>query len=216
MLTLHRATVLLASPTAPPVSDGAVLVRGDRVAALGRYEELAAAHPEARVRAWEGTLTPGRAHPYGGLLLERCYHPDPREELGEDPLAPPRELTDADWGASARRGLQRLLAHGTTALAGPFERAAVRTAVSRSGLLVVPPITGVTGIGAASTGSDRFVAELMIGPAAFAMSVPHGALTPGGRADFAVFEGAPEPAEDPSHQACAATVLAGRLLHRRR
>ncbi|WP_035798639.1 imidazolonepropionase-like domain-containing protein [Kitasatospora mediocidica] len=212
MLTLHRATVLVASSTAPPVSDGAVLVRGDRVAALGRYDELAAGYPEARVRAWEGTLTPGRAHPYGGALLERCYHPDPREELGEDPLAPPRELTDAEWGGSARRGLQRLLAHGATALAGPFERTAVRTAVSRSGLLVVPPFTGLTEIGLTPTDSDPFVAELLLGPQAFSTTVPHGALTPGGRADFAVFE----PAETPADQACTATVLAGRLLHRRR
>lgn len=178
MLTLHRVAVLAADPTAPLLADGAVLVQGDRVSAVGPYPELAAAHPAARVRAWDGVLTPGLANPYGRLLLEQRYHPDPRGEQG-----------DPDWGAGARRGLQQLLAHGTTALAGPFERAAVRTAVSRSGLLVVPPFD-----------SDE--------EPGFAAGVPHGALQVGGRADFAVF--------DAADRSCVATVLAGRLVHRRR
>lgn len=46
-------------------------------------------------------------------------------------------MTEVRWGASARRGLQRLLAAGTTSLAGPCARAAVRTAVERSGLSVL-------------------------------------------------------------------------------
>ncbi|MDH6112358.1 cytosine/adenosine deaminase-related metal-dependent hydrolase [Kitasatospora sp. MAP12-15] len=202
MLTLHRAGTLLVSATAPPIDDGAVLVRGDVVAEAGPYAQLLAAHPGARVRAWEGVLTPGRANPHGRLLLEACYHPDPREELGEEPLAPPRALTDAEWGASARRGLQRMLGRGTTAVAGPFERTAVRTAVSRSGLLVLP--LGLTEVGAFVTGID--LSEQ--GRAALADTVPYGALTPGARADFTVLT--------PADQACEATVLAGRLVYRRR
>ncbi|MFI9270759.1 imidazolonepropionase-like domain-containing protein [Kitasatospora sp. NPDC052896] len=194
MLTLHRAAELRPAATAPSIPDGAVLVRGDEVAALGRYEELAAAHPRARVREWDGRLTPGLAHPYGGPLLEHRYHPDPREGLGEQPLPLPPGLDQAALGGSARRGLQRMLAHGTTALAGPFEQPAVRTAVSRSGLLVVvpfgPPFAGEP------TGDDL---------PGFEAAVPYGVLEVGGRADFAVFGAG-----------CLGTVLAGRLLFRRR
>ncbi|GAA1220105.1 hypothetical protein GCM10009665_07680 [Kitasatospora nipponensis] len=197
MLTLHRAALLQADPaaTAPPLAEGAVLVRGDRVAALGPFAELAAAHPTARVRDWgAGRLVPGLVQPYGHLLLEGRYHPDPREELGELPLAlPPAGVDEAHYGGrggSARRGLQRMLAHGTTALAGPFEHPAVRTAVSRSGLLVLaaPP--------AAPPFDGTFAA------------LPGGALAAEGRADLAVLAVA--------DGRCLATVLGGRLLHRAR
>ncbi|MEV6792751.1 hypothetical protein AB0M87_12250 [Streptomyces sp. NPDC051320] len=130
MLTIHRAGA------------EAVVVDGDRVAALGRYEELAAGYGErARLREWDGVLTPGRYEPDAPALLESCYWPDPREDLGSDPLtgdAPAAlGMTEARWGASARRGLQRLLAAGTTAVAGPFGRPSVRTAVERSGVPVL-------------------------------------------------------------------------------
>ncbi|MCX4747252.1 hypothetical protein OG455_17285 [Kitasatospora sp. NBC_01287] len=203
MLTLHRAALLLpavpSTSTAPPLTDGAVLVRGDRIAALGGYAELAAAHPDARRREWPAArLTPGLAQPRGALLLEHRYHPDPREELGADPLPLPSggvpEAHYGGLGGSARRGLQRMLAHGTTALAGPFEHPAVRAAVARSGLRPLAP-------GAAP--------EDGLGPAdgGFA-GVPYGSLVVGERADFAIFE---QPGG-----ACLGTVLAGRLLHRRR
>ncbi|MFD0348838.1 hypothetical protein ACFQ0M_27905 [Kitasatospora aburaviensis] len=86
VLTLHRAALVLpdpADPTAPSVADGAVLVQDGRIAALGPREELAAAHPGARLRDW-GTalLTPGLRNPYGHRLLEHAYHPDPREGSG--------------------------------------------------------------------------------------------------------------------------------------
>ncbi|MGM0356921.1 imidazolonepropionase-like domain-containing protein, partial [Streptomyces sp. ECR3] len=79
MLTIHVAE---ASPGA------AVLVEGAHLAALGPYEELAAAHPAARVRRWPGILTPGLLNPHGPELLERTYHPDPREadRLGTEPV----------------------------------------------------------------------------------------------------------------------------------
>jgi hypothetical protein len=130
LLTIHRA--------------GAeeVVVDGDRVAALGGYQELSAAYGErARLREWDGVLTAGRYESDAPALLESCYWPDPREDLGSDPLTGDAVaalgMTDVRWGASARRGLQRLLAAGTTAVAGPFGRPAVRTAVERSGVPVL-------------------------------------------------------------------------------
>ncbi|MEK8144488.1 hypothetical protein NKH18_30240 [Streptomyces sp. M10(2022)] len=61
-------------------------------------------------------------------LLEAAYHPDPREAdvLGTEPLTGDAltalGMDEARWGASARRGLQRMLRHGTTAVAGTFTR----------------------------------------------------------------------------------------------
>ncbi|WP_433857012.1 imidazolonepropionase-like domain-containing protein [Streptomyces kronopolitis] len=183
MLTLHRVRGVRRTPDGAPAAGHAVLVDGGRIAAIGPYEELLAAHgDQARVREWDGVLTPGRTEPDAAALLETVYHPDPREagELGEEPVGGEAlaalDMTAARWGAGARRGLQRLLSLGTTALTGPFTRPAVRTAVRRSGLAELPAGRGRT-------------------------------LTVGGAADFAVF------AADGS---CLATVLAGRLVYRRR
>ncbi|QKW28852.1 hypothetical protein HUT11_24140 [Streptomyces seoulensis] len=133
MLTLHR-----------PLADEArsVLVDGGRILAVGPYAELYAAHGErARVREWNGTVAPGRYEPDAVRLLETLYWPDPREAdaLGAEPLpAASVPMTDTRWGGSARRGLQRMLGRGVTAVAGPFTRPPVRTAVQRSGVLVGP------------------------------------------------------------------------------
>lgn len=134
MLTLHAAE---RSPEA------AVLVDGATLAAVGPYEELAAAHPSARVRRWPGILTPGLLNPYGPEILQAMYHPDPREAegFGTEPIGGERarRIFRADpsrVGASARRAVQRLLAHGTVAVAGELTSRpvidAVRRAASRS------------------------------------------------------------------------------------
>ncbi|MGW4625254.1 imidazolonepropionase-like domain-containing protein [Streptomyces rubiginosohelvolus] len=219
MLTIHAAPLVLPVGAAAVV-DGAVAVDGDRIAALGPYEEVAAAHPAARVRRWPGLLAPGLRQDRARELLTRCYHPDPREadELGELPLwGEEFEWLAATMGAtrragSVRRGLQRMLRHGTTHLAAPFgaDDPALRTAVARSGLVVriapspVPVREGVPDLDPFAAGGDL-------------ARTAHGPLTVGGRADLAVFDvpdeaalygGGPRP--------CVATVLAGRLVHRAR
>lgn len=142
MLTVHAADLLITGDRRPPVPGGAVLVEGREIAAVGRYEELVAAHPTARVRRWPGLLTPGLVNVHGPELLERAYHPDPREadELGTEPIAyaalAALAMTDARWGASARRGVQRMLAHGTVAVAGSLWRPGAVDAVYRAGLTV--------------------------------------------------------------------------------
>ncbi|MFF8984139.1 hypothetical protein ACF08E_12235 [Streptomyces globisporus] len=219
MLTIHAAPLVLPVGAAAVV-DGAVAVDGSRIAALGPYEEVAAAHPAARIRRWPGLLTPGLRQDRARELLTRCYHPDPREadELGELPLwgeeferlAAAMDATRRAGGV--RRGLQRMLRHGTTHLAGPFgaDDPALRTAVARSGLVVqiapspVPAGEGVPDLDPFAAGGDL-------------ARTAHGPLTVGGRADLAVFDvpdeaalygGGPRP--------CVATVLAGRLVHRAR
>ncbi|QHC20372.1 imidazolonepropionase-like domain-containing protein [Streptomyces sp. GS7] len=196
MLTLHRVRAVRFAEGGEPAPGHAVVVDGARLAAIGPYEELLAAYGmgvppaqakpgawgRARVREWDGVLTPGRHEPDGAAFLEATYHPDPREaaELGSEPLTGAAlaalDMPETRWGASARRGLQRLLATGTTSLTGPFARPAVRTAVRRSGIEELP------------------------GP----RPLP---LAAGGPANFAIF--APD-------GTCLATVIAGRLVHRRR
>ncbi|MDQ0992376.1 hypothetical protein [Streptomyces sp. V3I7] len=199
MLTLHLAEL------SPEV---AVLVDGASLAAVGPYEELAAAEPRARVRRWPGILTPGLLNPYGPELLEATYHPDPREAdvLGTEPIggARAREIFRGDparLGASARRGVQRMLAHGTVAVAGELRSPAVVDAVRRAGL-----VTGRR--------PDRLPGPAALSPNPLIL-LPR--LVPGGPARFAVFDVA-DPAELVRRGAgtCVATVVGGRLVYRGR
>lgn len=189
MLTLHRGTgVRVSEEEGSPLAAGhALVVSGARIAETGPYEELYARYGEGcRVREWRGELNPGRYVPDAAAWLEETYHPDPREaaELGEEPLTGEAlaalEMSETRWGASARRGLQRLLARGTTALSGEFRRPSVRTAVARSRIRVLHVQPG--------------------------HPLPPRGLLPSAAADFAVV------AEDGT---CLATVLDGRLVHRR-
>ncbi|MFD8631623.1 hypothetical protein [Streptomyces sp. NPDC059533] len=214
MRTLHSAELLLPGPGSAPVVDGAVLVEGDRIAALGPFGELAERFPHARARRWPGLLTPGLLVRGADELLERTYYPDdPYEitELGADPINGEAELeqlklTEARWGNSARRGTQKLLARGVVAVTGRFTVTAVRTAVSRSGLTILPP--------AAQEGTpslDPFAGRDTAGQAF------HGVLEAGAPARFAVFAVEDEAALlERGATTCVATVIGGRLLHRRR
>jgi hypothetical protein len=199
VLTLHVAE---RSP------DTAVLADGATLAAVGPYEELAAARPGARVRRWPGILTPGLLNPYGPELLEATYHPDPREAdvFGTEPVLGERarEILRGDparLGASARRGVQRMLAHGTVAVAGELRSRAAIDAVRRAGLAV-------------GRRPDRLPGPAALSPAPLIL-LP--ALLPGGPARFAVFDVA-DRAELVRRGAgtCVATVIGGRLVFRRR
>ncbi|WP_037627194.1 imidazolonepropionase-like domain-containing protein [Streptomyces aureus] len=199
MTTLHVAE---RSP------ETAVLVDGAAVAAVGPYEDLAAAHPDAKLRRWPGILTPGLLNPYGPELLEATYHPDPREAegFGTEPIGGERALRifradPARLGASARRGVQRMLAHGTVAVAGELRSRAVADAVRRSGLAV-------------GQRPDRLPGPAALSPVPLIL-LP--ALVPGGPARFAVFDVA-DRAELVRRGAgtCVATVIGGRLVYRGR
>ncbi|MFD8209841.1 hypothetical protein ACFV2S_26000 [Streptomyces sp. NPDC059695] len=186
----------------------AVLVDGPLVAAVGPYDELAEAHQDARLRRWPGILTPGLLNPYAPELLERTYHPDPREAdtYGTAPVTGERaaEILRADparLGASARRGVQRMLAHGTVAVAGELRARGAVDAVRRAGLAV----------------GRR--PEVLPGPPALSpvplILLPR--LAPGGPARFAVFD-VPDTAALVRRGAstCVATVIDGRLVYRSR
>nr|WP_239111097.1 hypothetical protein [Streptomyces microflavus] len=215
-MTVHAAPLVLPVGAAAVV-EGAVAVDGDRIAAIGPYEEVVAAHPTARVRRWPGLLTPGLRQDRARELLTRCYHPDPREAggLGELPLWGEEferlaaTMDTARRAGSARRGLQRMLRYGTTHVVGTFgaDEPALRTALSRSGLVQVPAAGGP----AAPPDLDPFASGGDLAATA------HGPLAVGGRADFAAFDVADEAAlRAGGARTCVATVLAGRLVHRAR
>ncbi|MEU1490432.1 hypothetical protein ABZ456_09310 [Streptomyces sp. NPDC005776] len=223
MLTIHAAALLLPGGGRASVPDGAVAVRDATTVAFGPYGELAAAHPDARVRRWPGVLTPGLVQRDAVRLLEESYFPDPREAdtLGTSPLT--GEALDAlgpddTWRAgSVRRGLHRMLRHGTTAAtAAPTAPPALVTAMRRSGLLVIGGSgdMGVVGSPAHPGGTPRLDPLAGAEAVAGAMAAP---LAVGGRADLAAFD---VPDEDALLAAggasCVATVAAGRLVYRGR
>jgi hypothetical protein len=225
VLTIHTADLLVPGGGAPAVPGGAVLVRGAVIEAAGPYGVLAAAHPAARVRRWPGILTPGLLNPCGPELLEGAYHPDPREadELGTEPLTGDALTAlapdDTRWGASARRGVQRMLAHGTTAVAGELRREPVADAVARAGLTTVRRAGPPPGPPTLDPLLGRPLGEVIARP--LTAAIPHGGSAgpahPAGPADFAVFD-VPAEAALTEHGAatCVATVLRGRIVHRRR
>ncbi|GAA1037216.1 hypothetical protein [Streptomyces murinus] len=189
----------------------ALVVEGERVVGTGVLGVLADGYPRARVRRWPGILTPGFVNLHGTELLEEAYHPDPREagELGTEPLSGDAlarlALDEVRWGGSARRGVQRMLAHGTVAVAGALCRPAVADAVRRTGLDVLP-----------RTGRPGGVPSLD----PLACGIPPQVPEPrerGSVASFAVFDVADEgELTERGASTCVATVIRGRLLYRRR
>ncbi|MGW0564180.1 hypothetical protein ACWDZ4_27145 [Streptomyces sp. NPDC003016] len=217
MLTIHAADLVV--PVAgEPIARGAVAVDGTTVVALGPYEDVAAARPAARVRRWPGVLTPGLRNDRGGFLLEHTYFPEEPGEfdaLGPDPLTGAAlaalRMTEARWGNSARRCTQKLLAHGVVAVTGPLGIAAVRQAVRRAGLTVGGGAADDAPATASGAGLDP-----LAGGAPLASVVAH-PLAVGSRADLAVFDVPDEAAlRARGTGTCVATVLGGRLVHRRR
>ncbi|MFD9252759.1 imidazolonepropionase-like domain-containing protein [Streptomyces bottropensis] len=63
MLTIHAADEVRRTWDDPePIKDGAVVVDGIRIEAVGPAEDLRQRFPAARVRQWPGVLGPGRVH----------------------------------------------------------------------------------------------------------------------------------------------------------
>ena len=146
MLTLHAAPLVL-PVTSAPIPDGAIVVDNGRVIAVGTRAELAAAHPEARVRDWPGILTPGlvnsHAHTqyydFGDLATSGLPFPEWLHQM----VARRATFTDAMWQESTRRGLHAYLKTGTTAVADIVTEPVVLSAIARSGIRGVAYIEAV-------------------------------------------------------------------------
>lgn len=118
-VTLHSAPVVL-TMTGEPLRDGAVLVEGDRVAAVGPRAALTS--DAVRERRWEGVLTPGlvNAHthleygpPFADLATSGLPFPQWIAEL----TTRRRAMSDTDWQVAARGSAHEVLKSGTTAVA---------------------------------------------------------------------------------------------------
>jgi cytosine/adenosine deaminase-related metal-dependent hydrolase len=135
--TLHCAPVVLPIG-GEPIHDGAVLVEGDRIVAVGARADLA---NDGRERRWPGVLTPGLVNAHAHLQYTGFA------DLATSGLPFPvwirtlterrRTWTDAQWRESARRGAHELLRTGTTAVADIVTDAAVLPVLARSGLNAV-------------------------------------------------------------------------------
>ncbi|HUR51986.1 MAG TPA: amidohydrolase family protein [Mycobacteriales bacterium] len=117
--TLHSAPVVL-TMTDEPLYDGAVLVEGDRVVAVGEAERLRS--DAVRERVWPGVLMPGlvnaHAHleygpPFADLATKGLPFPQWIGEL----MGRRQGMTEQDWQVSARGSAHQLLTSGTTAVA---------------------------------------------------------------------------------------------------
>ncbi|MEU8137227.1 amidohydrolase family protein [Streptodolium elevatio] len=137
-LTIHAAPVVLTMTGEPPLRDGAVVVDGDRIAAVAPASEAVDRFPDARVRRWRGVLTPGlvNAHAhlqytdFGHLASSGLPFPEWLAALNRDRA----DYTEARWQESARRGVHLMLKSGTTAVADIVSNRPALTPVARSGI----------------------------------------------------------------------------------
>lgn len=102
----------------PPIRDGAVLVEGARIARVGTIAELAAAHPTARRRHFDGcTILPGLVNAHTHLAMTSL-----QGVAGPGDFATWISRIPAAWGAlsppeireSIARGMRMSLAAGVT------------------------------------------------------------------------------------------------------
>lgn len=119
--TIHAAPVVL-TMTGPPLRDAAVLVEGDRVAAVGSRADLVRRSPEVRVRDWPGIITPGlvNAHAhlqYGPRFAHLATSGLPFADWILQLQQLRKDFTDVDWQVQARGSAHQLLQSGTTAVA---------------------------------------------------------------------------------------------------
>jgi cytosine/adenosine deaminase-related metal-dependent hydrolase len=121
-LTLHRAPVVL-PVSAPPIADGAVVVRGDTIVEVGPHDDVAARWADAaglRRLEWQGALAPGLVNAHTHLQYTDMAAVGQGGYQGfETWMSAFMELypLPRDWGASAADGARQALRSGTTAVA---------------------------------------------------------------------------------------------------
>ncbi len=131
---LYSADVLC-SMTGPPLANGAVLVRDDRIVAVGPAQTLR--DDADRRHHVDGVLLPGLVN--AGTALE---HADAAALAVAGPLdgwiralaATTGEWTEEQWGRSAHRGILQALRAGTTAVFDTVCRGPAVPAACRAGL----------------------------------------------------------------------------------
>ena len=104
--TIHAAPVVL-TMTGPPIAEGAVLVEGDRIAAIGALADLTRKAPEVRVRDWPGILMPGlvNAHAhleYGPSFTDLAEGGLPFADWIGGLMGRRQGMSERDWQVEAR------------------------------------------------------------------------------------------------------------------
>lgn len=137
MLTVHTADVVLPM-SGEAIHDGAVLVDGAAIAAVGPRAHVLADNPGVRVRVHRGLLTPGLVNAHSHLQYtdfnDLASTGKPFPEWLAMVAARRATFDDAAWQSSARRGIHLAIRSGTTAVADIVTDPAVMPTLARSGL----------------------------------------------------------------------------------
>lgn len=176
---LHSAPIVL-PVCGDPIADGAVLVDGDRIAEVGPRAELAGRYPAAERHAWPGLMTPGlvnaHAHTQYSDFEELNSLGEPFAVWITRMAAKRATFTRQMWQRSARRGLELMVASGTTAVADIVSDPEVFEPSAQSGLAGISYLEAVflDARAWAGGGRDRFAAALDTAPAGRTVGVsPH-------------------------------------------
>ncbi|MFI6887126.1 amidohydrolase family protein [Streptosporangium canum] len=162
---IHSAPLIL-PVGAPPVRDGALVVRRGRVAALGPRAEILAAWPGRGETRWDGMIVAGLVNAHTHLQYTHMA------EVGQRVHASFEEWSTAfdevyygstiDWAASARDGARQALRSGTTSAADVVTDLPAAGALREAGLGGLPYLEtlGDTDASWAESGRERFLAML--------------------------------------------------------
>lgn len=116
---LHLAPWVL--PVAgEPIRSGGVLVRGERIVAVGTGDELRALDPAAAVTEWDGAIVPGLVNAHSHLQYTCMASVGAGRYDGFEDWSRAFQVVyeqPHDWGASAADGLEIAVSTGTTAIA---------------------------------------------------------------------------------------------------
>ncbi len=118
-MILRARTVLPIS--APPIEDGAVVIAGNSIAAVGKFSDIRAAHPGEVTDLGEQVLMPGLINAHCHLdytMMRRSIQPQRSfTEWVRRINALKRSLSSDDYRAAIERGFTELRKWGTTTVA---------------------------------------------------------------------------------------------------
>lgn len=155
---IHSAPLVL-PVSEPPIHDGAMAVRGDRVLLVGARRQVRRAYPRASEVRWAGTVVPGLVNAHTHLQYTRMAEVGrraygtfeewsgafdavyfgmgggPPAQAGDRrPSGPAVSVPRLDWAASALDGARECLRHGVTAVADVVTDIEAVPALAETGL----------------------------------------------------------------------------------
>jgi cytosine/adenosine deaminase-related metal-dependent hydrolase len=174
-VTVHAAPVVL-PVDGEPIEQGAVVVEGDRIVAVGPRAELAAGQ---RIREWPGVLMPGLVNAHTHLqytdFADLATSGLPFAVWIRTLTERRRTWTEPQWRESTRRGVHEALRTGTTCVADVVTDVAVLPVLARSGLAGIAYVE-VVGVESHRWPDERaaLLAKLAAAPAGIGLGVsPH-------------------------------------------